>query len=129
MHPGGDKQTRRLPMHPQASSPRSVALPQLPSSSTLPIGVDIWYTVLLETPSLVQGTFTPQQSRPCRAYPCDARRAAIGVRVSNGTVTHRRRVIAVVHEDEAFRCAHRGDRPMQETAIREVRSAGRPTSH
>jgi hypothetical protein len=32
----------------------------LPSSSTLPIGVDIWYTALLETPSLVQGTCTPQ---------------------------------------------------------------------
>ena len=59
MHPGGDNQTRRLPIHPQASSPRSVALPQLPSYSTLPIGVDIWYTVLLETPSFVQGTCTP----------------------------------------------------------------------
>jgi hypothetical protein len=56
---GWGQQTRRLPIHPQASSPRSVALPQLPSSSTLSIGVDIWYTALLETPSLVQGTCTP----------------------------------------------------------------------
>ena len=58
MHPGGDRQTRRLPIHPQASSPRSVTLPQLPSSSALSIGVDIWYTVLLKTPSLAHGTFT-----------------------------------------------------------------------
>jgi hypothetical protein len=60
MGPGGDEQARRLRTHPQASSPRSVTLPQLPSSRTLPIGVDIWYTALLETPSLVQGTCTPQ---------------------------------------------------------------------
>ncbi|MFT5524594.1 MAG: hypothetical protein ACI9HK_002549 [Pirellulaceae bacterium] len=66
--PGGDKQTRRLRTYSQASSPRSVTLPQLPSSSTLPIGAIIWYTDRLEAPSLVQGTFTPLQSRPCRAY-------------------------------------------------------------
>ena len=46
--------------HSQASSPRSVALPQLPSSSTLPIGVVIWYSDPLETLKLVQGTYTPQ---------------------------------------------------------------------
>ena len=44
MHPGGDMQTRRLPIHPQASSPRSVTLPQLPSSSTSLSSVVIWYT-------------------------------------------------------------------------------------
>jgi len=71
--PGGVKQTRRLRTHTQASSPRSVTSPQLPSSSTLSIGRFIWYTEFLETPSLVQGTFTPLQSRPCRAYPYDAR--------------------------------------------------------
>ena len=33
-------------------------LPQLPSSSALSSGVDIWYTVLLKTFSLAHGTFT-----------------------------------------------------------------------
>ncbi len=42
-----------------ASSPRSVALTQLPSPSTLSIGDITWYTDLLETPSLAQGTYTP----------------------------------------------------------------------
>jgi hypothetical protein len=32
----------------------------LPSPSTLSIGDHIWYTVLLETPVFVQGTYTPQ---------------------------------------------------------------------
>ena len=45
--------TRMLPAvtpieHSQASSPRSVALPQLPSSSTLSIGAIIWYIDLLK---------------------------------------------------------------------------------
>ena len=64
--PGGELiQTRRLRISSQASSPRSVKLPQLPSSGTLSIGAIIWYADLLETLKLVQGTFTPQQSRPC----------------------------------------------------------------
>ena len=33
---------------------------QLPSSRALPTGVVIWYIDLLETPSLTQGTLTPQ---------------------------------------------------------------------
>jgi len=43
-----------------ASFPRFVASPQLPSPSALSIGVDIWYSVLLKTPVLAQGTCTPQ---------------------------------------------------------------------
>ena len=51
---------RHLRTHSQASSPRSVALPQLPSPSTLSIGAYIWYTVLQSIPVFVQGTCTPQ---------------------------------------------------------------------
>jgi len=40
----------------------------LPSSRTLPMGAIIWYADLLQALKLVQGTYTPQQSRPCRAY-------------------------------------------------------------
>ena len=93
--PGGDKQTRRLRTYSQASSPRSVALPQLPSSSTLSIGAIIWYTDPLETPSFVQGTFTPQQSRPCRAYTSGEPERRIG-RVLKSMVLGRRRVTAGV---------------------------------
>ncbi len=39
-----------------ASFPPTVARTQLPSPSALSIGVVIWYTELLETPSLAQGT-------------------------------------------------------------------------
>ena len=49
---------RHLRTHSQASFPRLVTLPQLPSCRTLPIGAIIWYTDLLETPSLVHGTLT-----------------------------------------------------------------------
>lgn len=47
----------------------SVALPQLPLPNTLPIGVVIWSTEFVKTPSLVLGTCNPLLSRPCRAYP------------------------------------------------------------
>ena len=53
--PGGDKQTRRLRTHSQASSPRSVALPQLPSSSTSPSEQIIWYTALQKFPVSYRG--------------------------------------------------------------------------
>jgi len=39
--------------------PRTVARAQLPSPRTLSIGAVIWYTDLLETPSLAQGTYRP----------------------------------------------------------------------
>lgn len=56
--PGGEQQTRRLRTSSQASSPRPVARAQLPSPRTLTIGAIIWYADLLESPSLVHGTFT-----------------------------------------------------------------------
>ncbi len=62
------KTGRHLRTHSQASSPRSVALPQLPSSSTLSIGVDIWYAVLLEDSQSRTRDLHPIKSRPCRAY-------------------------------------------------------------
>lgn len=50
----------------QADRTVSIAMPgqSSPSISTLSIGAIIWYTKLLQTPSLVQGTYTPSQSRP-----------------------------------------------------------------
>ena len=53
-----DVSVRSLAALAPASFPRSVARPQLPSPRTLSIGAIIWYTDLLETPSLVHGTFT-----------------------------------------------------------------------
>jgi hypothetical protein len=57
---GGDGASDYFRTHSQASSPRWVTLPQLPSPRTFSIGAIIWYTDLLETPSLIQGTCTPQ---------------------------------------------------------------------
>ena len=56
MHSSGERrtdgslQTRRLPMHSQASFPRSVTLTQLPSPSACSLEAFIWYTDLLEVP-------------------------------------------------------------------------------
>ncbi len=55
-----DVSVRNLAALAPASSPRSVALPQLPSSRALSIGAVIWYPDPLETPNLTQGTGTPQ---------------------------------------------------------------------
>ena len=68
-HPGGAEQTRRLRTRSQASFPPPVTRTQLPSSRTSPRRAIIWYNDLrLKVPKLVQGTCTPQQSRPCRAH-------------------------------------------------------------
>jgi hypothetical protein len=50
----------------RASFSRSVALPQLPSSSTCSSWNYIWYTAFLKGLVLVQGTCTPQVSRHAR---------------------------------------------------------------
>ena len=82
--PGGDRQTRRLRTRSQASSPPPVAQRQLPSSRTSLSKAVIWYTDPLEVSSLVQGTFTPQQSRPCRAYTMRCTQVAVAERIGNG---------------------------------------------
>ncbi len=53
--PGGDKQTRRLRTRSQASSPRSIARPQLPSSSTCLSRSIIWYTDIRKIPVSYRG--------------------------------------------------------------------------
>ena len=61
------RQTQHLRTPSQASSPRSVTLPQLPSSSTCTFGNYIWYTAFpLKGLVLVQGTRTPQVKRYAR---------------------------------------------------------------
>ena len=66
MVPSGDRvhegthQARRLPGHPQASSPPPITRPQLPSSSTSQSVTIIWYTDSPKVSSLVQGTLTPK---------------------------------------------------------------------
>ena len=56
MHSSGERrtdsslQTRRLPMHSQATFPRSGSLTQLPSPNACSLEVFIWYTDLLEVP-------------------------------------------------------------------------------
>ena len=82
--PGGDRlQTRRLRTSSQASSPRSVTLAkqaspsQLPSSSTLSIGVIIWYTELLKTSKLIQGTCTPLHHAHAGRTQCGERERAV----------------------------------------------------
>ena len=64
-------------LHSQASSPRSVALTQLPSPSTLSIRDIIWYTDLLETPRLVQGTGSTQWNGTPLHYAHDGRTNAM----------------------------------------------------
>jgi len=55
---------RRLPMHPQASSPRFVTSPQLPSPSTCILIDYIWYTVLRSSSVFVQWTGFPKEAAP-----------------------------------------------------------------
>ena len=50
-----------LPSHSQASSPRSVTLPQLPSPRIIPQS-NKWRIVILKTPITMQGTFTPKST-------------------------------------------------------------------
>jgi hypothetical protein len=66
------RQTQRLRTPSRASFPRSVTLPQLPSSSTCSFWNYIWYTAFPKGLVLVQGTLTPQVSRHARHTPVDS---------------------------------------------------------
>ncbi len=59
---------RYLRTHSQASSPRSVALAQLPSPSACSLEAVIWYTDLLEIPYYTQGT-GPNWTAPHKFMP------------------------------------------------------------
>ncbi|MEZ6104134.1 MAG: hypothetical protein R3E01_34770 [Pirellulaceae bacterium] len=73
------RQTQHLRTPSQASSPRSVTLPQLPSSSTCTFGNYIWYTAFpLKGLVLVQGTRTPQVKRYARHTQKNAPELPIG---------------------------------------------------
>ena len=59
---------RLLPLHSQASFPRSVALPQLPSPRACSLEVVIWYTDLLEIPIPHRG-LEPHKPMPMTGVP------------------------------------------------------------
>jgi hypothetical protein len=110
MHPSrvrrsdGVGQTRRLPIHSQASFPCSVALAQLPSPSACSLEVVIWYTDLLEIPishrGLVQCGRHPNNSMPMTGVPKKCTGVA-GREFSDGQVSRRNPVISVVIPLEA----------------------------
>ena len=75
----------RLPIHSQASSPRSVALAQLPSPRACSLEVIIWYTGLLEIPISHRG-LKPHKLMPMTGVPIGCSEVADRP-ISDGTHT------------------------------------------
>ncbi len=73
----GSLQTRRLPIHSQASFPRSVTLAQLPSPRACSLGAVIWYTDLLEIPISHMG-LEPNKLMPMTGVPSQCTPVADG---------------------------------------------------